>query len=90
MASQLEDRCPICLGSGEEPSYVLPCLHQFCYACILRWAESKPKCPLCKRRVSSILYTFRCMCVSCSTTERNKKVFFITLSRIMPYYLTWQ
>ncbi|KAK0680034.1 TOPRS ligase, partial [Pygoscelis papua] len=59
MAMELEDRCPICLDSWEEASYVVPCLHQFCYNCILRWAESKPECPLCKRRVTSILHSVK-------------------------------
>ena len=59
MAIELEDRCPICLDSWEEASYAMPCLHRFCYACILRWAESKPECPLCKRRVTSILHSVR-------------------------------
>ena len=59
MATELENRCPICLDSWEEASYVLPCLHQFCYPCIVRWAESKPECPLCKRRVRSILHSVR-------------------------------
>ncbi|XP_050768616.1 uncharacterized protein LOC127027143 [Gymnogyps californianus] len=35
----------------------MPCLHQFCYPCILRWAENKPECPLCKREVTSILHS---------------------------------
>ncbi|KAM6035132.1 uncharacterized protein LJ206_000684 [Theristicus caerulescens] len=59
MATELEERCPICLGSWEEPSHVMPCLHRFCYPCILRWAESKPECPLCKRRILSILHSVR-------------------------------
>ncbi|NWH54942.1 TOPRS ligase, partial [Fregata magnificens] len=59
VAAELENRCPICLDSWEEASYVLPCLHQFCYVCIKRWAESKPECPLCKRRVTSILHSVR-------------------------------
>ncbi|KAF1424745.1 hypothetical protein FQV22_0005186, partial [Spheniscus magellanicus] len=59
MATELENCCPICLDSWEEASYVMPCLHQFCYNCILRWAESKPECPLCKRRVTSILHSVK-------------------------------
>ncbi|KAK4815876.1 hypothetical protein QYF61_009927 [Mycteria americana] len=59
MATELENRCPICLDSWEDASYVLPCLHQFCYPCIMRWADSKPECPLCKRRVRSILHSVR-------------------------------
>uniref|UniRef100_A0A8C6IYG7 RING-type E3 ubiquitin transferase n=1 Tax=Melopsittacus undulatus TaxID=13146 RepID=A0A8C6IYG7_MELUD len=43
-----ETCCPICLDSLVDVSYVMPCLHQFCYTCILRWVESKPECPLCK------------------------------------------
>ena len=59
MATDLDNRCPICLDSWEEASYVMPCLHQFCYACIVRWAESKPECPLCKRRIVSIVHSVR-------------------------------
>uniref|UniRef100_A0A8B9N9B0 RING-type E3 ubiquitin transferase n=1 Tax=Accipiter nisus TaxID=211598 RepID=A0A8B9N9B0_9AVES len=51
MATELVNHCPICLDSWEEASYVMPCLQQFCYTCILRWAESKPECPLCKGRL---------------------------------------
>ncbi|NXL01059.1 TOPRS ligase, partial [Mesembrinibis cayennensis] len=57
MARELEECCPICLDSWEEPSYVTPCLHRFCYPCILRWAESKPECPLCKRRILSLMHS---------------------------------
>uniref|UniRef100_A0A8C4V8R9 RING-type E3 ubiquitin transferase n=1 Tax=Falco tinnunculus TaxID=100819 RepID=A0A8C4V8R9_FALTI len=39
-----------------EASYVMTCLHRFCYPCILWWAETKPECPLCKRRIVSILH----------------------------------
>uniref|UniRef100_A0A8B9D2Y4 RING-type E3 ubiquitin transferase n=1 Tax=Anser brachyrhynchus TaxID=132585 RepID=A0A8B9D2Y4_9AVES len=51
MATVLGTRCPICLDSWVNPSYVVPCLHRFCFACIQRWAETKPECPLCKQRV---------------------------------------
>ncbi|GAB0205328.1 hypothetical protein GRJ2_002998400 [Grus japonensis] len=59
MATELEDRCPICLDSWEEASFVVPCFHRFCYPGILRWAESKPECPLCKRGILSILHLMR-------------------------------
>ncbi|XP_069633310.1 uncharacterized protein [Haliaeetus albicilla] len=57
VATELDDHCPTCLGSWEEASFVMPCLHRFCYPCVLRWAESKPECPLCKRRILSILHS---------------------------------
>ncbi|NWZ57349.1 TOPRS ligase, partial [Haliaeetus albicilla] len=59
MATEPDTRCPICLGSWDDAAYVMPCLHQFCYRCILRWAESKPECPLCKRRVQSLVHSVR-------------------------------
>uniref|UniRef100_A0A803XYJ7 RING-type E3 ubiquitin transferase n=1 Tax=Meleagris gallopavo TaxID=9103 RepID=A0A803XYJ7_MELGA len=51
MATELDRRCPICLDTMDDASYVMPCLHQFCFGCIQRWAESRPTCPLCKRRM---------------------------------------
>ncbi|XP_031458522.1 uncharacterized RING finger protein C2A9.04c-like [Phasianus colchicus] len=59
MATELDRRCPICLDTMDDASYVMPCLHQFCFGCIQRWAESRPTCPLCKRRVESILHSVR-------------------------------
>ncbi|XP_074934785.1 uncharacterized protein LOC142050232 [Phalacrocorax aristotelis] len=55
-AMELENRCPICLDRWEDTSYVTPCLHQFCYLCILQWAETKPECPLCKSIILSIMH----------------------------------
>lgn len=57
IAMALDSRCPICLDSWDNASYVLPCLHQFCFRCIQRWAESKPECPLCKGTISSIVHS---------------------------------
>ncbi|NWU73959.1 TOPRS ligase, partial [Pterocles burchelli] len=59
MATGQDTRCPVCLDSWDDTAYVVPCLHQFCYRCILRWADSKPECPLCKRRVETILHSVR-------------------------------
>uniref|UniRef100_A0A8B9MD94 RING-type E3 ubiquitin transferase n=1 Tax=Accipiter nisus TaxID=211598 RepID=A0A8B9MD94_9AVES len=55
MHTEPKNRCPICLDSWEEASYVLPCLHQFCYPCIVRWSDSKTECPLCRKKMKSIL-----------------------------------
>ncbi|KAK4815993.1 hypothetical protein QYF61_010861 [Mycteria americana] len=59
MDVELGNRCPVCLDSWDDAAYVMPCLHQFCYGCILRWAGSKPECPLCKGRVQSIVHLVR-------------------------------
>uniref|UniRef100_A0A8B9RZW8 RING-type E3 ubiquitin transferase n=1 Tax=Accipiter nisus TaxID=211598 RepID=A0A8B9RZW8_9AVES len=41
----------------QNAAYVTPCLHKYCYACILRWAEDKPQCPLCKGRIITIMHS---------------------------------
>ncbi|XP_056357912.1 uncharacterized protein LOC130258505 [Oenanthe melanoleuca] len=57
--TEVEERCPICLDSWREPSFVMPCLHCFCYGCIHRWANNKTQCPLCKGKMTSILHSVR-------------------------------
>ncbi|XP_040397933.1 uncharacterized protein LOC121062243 [Cygnus olor] len=57
MAAALDTRCPICLDAWGSAAYTLPCFHQFCFPCIQRWADSKPECPLCKQRVTSIVHS---------------------------------
>lgn len=59
MDAEFDSRCPICLDTWENAAYVMPCLHQFCFGCILRWAESKAECPLCKRGISSMVHSVR-------------------------------
>ncbi|XP_071887638.1 uncharacterized protein [Anas platyrhynchos] len=58
MASEAKDvTCPVCQGAPKEPSYVLPCLHRFCFGCIMRWAKRSSTCPLCRQRITSIRYS---------------------------------
>ena len=50
------DSCAICLGDFDEGEEVrlLPCMHEFCRACIDPWIERQglaASCPLCKRRL---------------------------------------
>uniref|UniRef100_A0A8B9I6G3 RING-type E3 ubiquitin transferase n=1 Tax=Anser brachyrhynchus TaxID=132585 RepID=A0A8B9I6G3_9AVES len=71
MATALDKRCPICLDTWSDAGYVLPCLHQFCFECIQRWAERKPKCPLCKGRVTSIVHSVQC-CVHIWATQYKR------------------
>lgn len=55
----VKDRCAICLDRCRKPSFVMPCLHFFCYACILWWANNKTQCPVCKKKMTSILHSVR-------------------------------
>ncbi|MFS8018782.1 putative transcription factor C2H2 family [Helianthus anomalus] len=63
------DNCPICLSPILQESYLDQCFHKFCYNCILQWAKFVPskqyspqqsfvKCPLCKRKSSSVIYDY--------------------------------
>ncbi|KAF5765400.1 putative transcription factor C2H2 family [Helianthus annuus] len=62
------DNCPICLSPILQESYLDQCFHKFCYNCILQWAkfvrskhspqQSFVKCPLCKRKSSSVIYDY--------------------------------
>ncbi|PIN06278.1 hypothetical protein CDL12_21167 [Handroanthus impetiginosus] len=52
------DCCGICLSEarngGVSRGYIDCCKHYFCFVCIMEWAKVESKCPLCKRRFSSI------------------------------------
>lgn len=47
-------KCTICYRVFSSP-YVLSCGHIFCKACIEKWVESRPECPLCKRTLKTTL-----------------------------------
>ncbi|NXR28085.1 TOPRS ligase, partial [Cinclus mexicanus] len=51
--------CPICHDEQEGVAYVIPCGHEFCMGCILRWAEKKPECPLCRRLIESVKFSLQ-------------------------------
>lgn len=49
------DCCGICLSEGViSRGFIDSCNHYFCFICIMEWAKVESKCPLCKRRFSTI------------------------------------
>ncbi|KAI8528756.1 hypothetical protein RHMOL_Rhmol12G0172000 [Rhododendron molle] len=51
--------CGICLCSEEGGRAIIrgridSCDHYFCFVCIMEWAKVESRCPLCKRRFTSI------------------------------------
>ncbi|NWW04168.1 TOPRS ligase, partial [Oreocharis arfaki] len=58
-AMRTEWNCPICHDEQEGVAYVIPCGHEFCMGCILRWAEKKPECPLCRRLIESVRFSLQ-------------------------------
>ena len=46
--------CPICRDGRKDVAYAVPCCHQFCLGCILRWAKQNNSCTLCRTVMSVI------------------------------------
>eukprot|EP00075_Anas_platyrhynchos_P013498 XP_027302751.1 uncharacterized protein LOC113840305 [Anas platyrhynchos] len=57
MATEADVTCPVCQGTTKEPSVVIPCRHQFCLGCIMRWAARNATCPLCRQKITSVRYS---------------------------------
>ena len=48
------DACCICLCEVSDPAVLDGCTHSFCDECIRAWSARENRCPLCKRRFTSI------------------------------------
>ncbi|KAL1531654.1 hypothetical protein AAHA92_31771 [Salvia divinorum] len=49
------DCCGICLSeAGATRGQIECCDHYYCFVCIMEWGKVESKCPLCKRRFSTI------------------------------------
>uniref|UniRef100_A0A8C8APU8 RING-type domain-containing protein n=1 Tax=Otus sunia TaxID=257818 RepID=A0A8C8APU8_9STRI len=57
MASETEEICPICRHDRGDVAYAMPCCHQFCLGCILRWIQMKQECPLCRELVDFVKFS---------------------------------
>ncbi|NXM10941.1 TOPRS ligase, partial [Ploceus nigricollis] len=56
-ATETEWNCPICRDARDDLTYVMPCLHQFCLGCIMRWAEMQRVCPLCRELIEAVRFS---------------------------------
>ena len=57
MATETEWSCPICCDARNDIAYAMPCGHRFCLGCIVRWADVKPECPLCRRPIEIVRFS---------------------------------
>lgn len=49
-------RCPICFLEGGKVirGEIDCCDHYFCFLCIMEWSKKESRCPLCRRRFTTI------------------------------------
>lgn len=59
MATGTDSNCPICQDTWDDTASALPCRHQFCLGCILRWATTNPSCPLCRTVIETVRFSER-------------------------------
>uniref|UniRef100_A0A803V859 RING-type domain-containing protein n=1 Tax=Ficedula albicollis TaxID=59894 RepID=A0A803V859_FICAL len=55
MARENYSNCLICQDTPKDVASALPCQHQFCLGCILRWTQTNPSCPLCRTPIETKL-----------------------------------
>uniref|UniRef100_A0A8C3UZ92 RING-type domain-containing protein n=1 Tax=Catharus ustulatus TaxID=91951 RepID=A0A8C3UZ92_CATUS len=64
--------CPICQDTWDDMASALPCRHQFCLGCILRWATTNPSCPLCRTQIETVRFSEReTLCILTSQVSQN-------------------
>uniref|UniRef100_A0A8D2PA39 RING-type domain-containing protein n=1 Tax=Zosterops lateralis melanops TaxID=1220523 RepID=A0A8D2PA39_ZOSLA len=59
MARENYSNCHICQDTPKDVASALPCHHQFCLGCILRWTQTNPSCPLCRTPIETIRFSER-------------------------------
>ncbi|XP_068033466.1 E3 ubiquitin-protein ligase Topors-like [Anomalospiza imberbis] len=57
MATETDGNCAICQNTWDDVASTLPCGHQFCRGCILRWARTNPSCPLCRGAIETVRFS---------------------------------
>nr|ADD38534.1 Trans-acting transcriptional protein ICP0 [Lepeophtheirus salmonis] len=54
----MSEICTVCLEvpPRRNRSFGDPCLHVYCFQCLLEWSKVKKECPQCKTILSAIIY----------------------------------
>ena len=58
-SASVDEDCAICRDRKVNLSYILPCMHTYCFKCILQWVRIKAICPLCKAIVNKIIHSIK-------------------------------
>ncbi|KAI8055375.1 hypothetical protein BDF22DRAFT_676796 [Syncephalis plumigaleata] len=48
--------CAICLLPWTQRTYLIDCMHSFCFDCIVPWLKQQKTCPLCKQPPRSVAF----------------------------------
>jgi hypothetical protein len=48
--------CAICLLPWTQRTYLIDCMHSFCFDCIASWLKQQKTCPLCKQPPRSVAF----------------------------------
>ncbi|NXO10702.1 TOPRS ligase, partial [Oriolus oriolus] len=59
MARENYGNCLICQDTPKDSASALPCHHQFCLGCVLRWTQTNPSCPFCRTPIETIRFSER-------------------------------
>ncbi|NXJ44048.1 TOPRS ligase, partial [Ciconia maguari] len=59
MATETGWSCPICRNTQDDVTYEMPCGHEFCLGCVVRWIGVKPECPLCRTQRAHVRFSMQ-------------------------------
>ncbi|KAK4816083.1 hypothetical protein QYF61_011307 [Mycteria americana] len=59
MATETGWSCPICRNAQDDVTYEMPCGHEFCLGCVVRWIGVKPECPLCRTQRAHVRFSMQ-------------------------------
>lgn len=68
--------CSICLEDIHLKTITEPCFHSFCHICIFEWFKKKAICPVCRQKITKIMYNIR------SDNEYNEYKFLSVLPNV--------
>ncbi|KAJ3512589.1 hypothetical protein NLJ89_g3434 [Agrocybe chaxingu] len=55
IAEESDNACSICLQEVVDRTVIAKCSHEFCFECLLVWAEQSRRCPLCSQGIGDYL-----------------------------------
>lgn len=73
-------KCRLCHASPKVDPYALRCGHVFCFECVYRWGQTRPKCPVCKRAFSNYVLAMHRI-VECNRRVHESTAYYREMQR---------